>query len=183
MLVEKSISLLIMTRLAVNPGRPEQLVAVLQRRGEFNHETMGPESWPGACQLTVHGKVLAEEDNNTALYREIREELGGYFIGTRLAWETTAADNLVEIGRVDKPEKLIVHYAIEVPPLRLKAIWLNASSGGLRLVRESDLRDIQSMPNCFATKADGVVARLATAMFPDEIEAVKTAFAHFAKPV
>lgn len=41
---------------------------------------MGPESFPGACQLTVWGGV---EDNETpfrAMLREIEEEIGGIFL-------------------------------------------------------------------------------------------------------
>lgn len=52
------------------------LVAVLQRRGEFNHETMAPETYSGACQLTAHGKVEVGEFFVDALLREVREELG-----------------------------------------------------------------------------------------------------------
>ncbi|GEM_PF-350157 len=63
--------LLIMTELP-NYG----LVAVLQRRGEFNHEKMGPESFPGAMQLTVWGGVEESESMPGALFREIQEEMG-----------------------------------------------------------------------------------------------------------
>ena len=176
--METSVSLLIMTRLKIAPDGPEELVAVLQKRGEFNHETMGPESWAGACQLTVHGKVEPNENEKSTLQRETIEELGGNFICDGRAWEAITV-KMVEIGRVDKPGKSIVHYATEVPPAKLASFRLNASTGGLRLVAQSDLQDIQGLPNFNANKTDGVFARRTIAMFPDEIEALKKAFAIF----
>lgn len=173
--METSVSLLIITSISRTPGGKEELVAVLQRRGEFNHETMKPETWPGVCQLTVHGKVEPEEYVCFALLREAREELGEGFVGTSQDWENTIK-NMVEIGKVEKPNKLINHYAIKVLPRRLAAIRLNASTGGLRLVRQSDVQDIQTLPNCNADKTEGVFARQAIVMFPDEIEALKKAF-------
>jgi hypothetical protein len=175
---EISVSLLIMTRLKITPDGPEELVAVLQKRGEFNHETMGPESWPGVCQLTVHGKVEHVESDKGALGRETQEELGANFVSDARVWDVIAAD-MTEIGRVEKPGKSIVHYATEVPAAKLASFRLNASSGGLRLVTQSDLRDIQPVPNFNCNKKDGAFARRTIAMFPDEISAVKKAFEIF----
>ncbi len=177
-IIEKSVSLLIMTRLKIKPDGPEELVAVLQRRGEFNHETMGPESWPGVDQLTVHGKIKNSESDKGALCRETREELGGDFVSGKLAWEAITA-NMIEIGRVEKPDKVIVHYAIEVLALALPLFRLNSSTGGLRLITKSDLSDIQAVPNWNCNKTDGVYARRTFAMFPDEIKALKQAFTIF----
>lgn len=179
-IIEGSISLLIMTRFKLTPDGPEELAAVLQRRGEFNHKTMGPKSWPGAYQLTVHGKVEPNETVLDALYRETQEELGENYIGSLLAWTETMF-SMVQIGKVEKPGKLIVHYAVEILPDRLKLIRLNASTGGLRLVTESDLKDLQPAPNFNCNKTEGVFARRTIAMFPDEIPSLKRAFEIFGK--
>lgn len=176
--METSVSLLVMTRLALAPDGPKQLLAVLQRRGEFNHETLGKESWAGACQLTVHGQINPGETGETTLFREVQEELGQVFASAEFPVERNL-DDLVVIGGVKKTDKTIVHYAMEILPARLADIRLNASSGGLRLISKSDLPDVQGLPNCYANKTEGVSARRAIAMFPDEIEALKRAFAIF----
>lgn len=177
--MEKFASLLIMTRLKITPDRPEELVAVLQRRGEFNHETLGPESWPNACQLTVHGKVGPNETPEVALYRKTIEELGGEFI--TVAGNVCRPDGMVKIGQVEKSDKAIVHYAaIMVSSNSLKYIRLNASTGGLRLLRQGQ---VDTINNLFLEyhKDKGVPNNYRTCMFPDEIEALKNAFTIFGK--
>lgn len=178
--METSVSLLIMTRLKIRPDEPEELVAVLQKRGEFNHEILGPESWSHACQLTVHGKTEPDESDLSALWRETKEELGEAFAPTRYAWEC-ATEYLTLIGQINIPgKKIIKHYAIEILPERLKIFRLNASTGGLRLLRQSDLEKITDLPKTWK-KDIGVELLGETSMFPDEIQAVKSAFAHFNK--
>ena len=176
--METSVSLLVMTFLKLKPDGPEELVAVLQRRGAFNHETLGPESWPGACQLTVHGKVEPGELNTDALWRETKEELGEGFAKTEDDWEDVIED-VKMIGEVNKPGKTIKHCAILIPPAWLKDIRLNASTDELRLVSQADLANIQNLP-ATCNKQEGVRDKEALVMFPDEIEALKTAFTAFA---
>ena len=73
--MKRSVGLLVMT--AIN----SHLVALLSRRGVWNYEKGGFESWPGAYQITAHGKAKGEEDVKTNLEREVGEELGGGNIG------------------------------------------------------------------------------------------------------
>jgi hypothetical protein len=176
-IVEKSVSLLIMTRLQMEEGEPEELVAILQRRGEFNHETMRPESWPGACQLTVHGKVEEDENEKNTLFRETVEELGQDFV---LGFMIAMSFKMVEIGEVLTEKKHVQHYAVEVLPDRLKSIRFNASTGGVRIMRYKDLDRIQNLFMGYI-KEKGIELRSATAMFPDEIKAVKKAFEIFGR--
>ena len=87
-------------------------------------------------------------------------------------------ENAREIGQVDKSNKTIRHYAVEILPARLADIRLNASTGGLRLVSRADLAKIQNLP-APCDKQEGVRDRDALAMFPDEIEALRKAFEIF----
>ncbi len=47
-----------------------ELVAILQVRAKWNSEKNTPETWPGACQVTAHGKLEDGEDFMQALFRE-----------------------------------------------------------------------------------------------------------------
>lgn len=169
-----------MTRLQLTPDGPEELTAVLQRRGEFNHETLGPESWPGAHQLTVHGKIQTGESFADALHRETGEELGENFAsGGGKDWDELIR-GIVTIEKINKPKKQIKHLAIEIPPDYLRDVCLNASSGGLKLLRQTDLANIQNLVKSFQ-KTTGVDSRSVVAMFPDEIEALQKAFEIFSQ--
>ncbi|MDD4901091.1 MAG: NUDIX domain-containing protein [Patescibacteria group bacterium] len=183
--IERSISLLLMTRRVMEPGEPAKLVAVLQLRGEVNHEKdFARESWAHVAQLTAHGKIESGETTDSALYRETREELGESFV----CWLLQNIVGPVQIGEVKKPNKTIVHFAVEVPPASIKVIRWNFSSGGSRLITKDDINSIQilpnsGLPNASVSREKGVFACRATYMFPDELEALKAAFAHFENAV
>ena len=167
-------------------------VAVLQKRGEFNHETMKPESWPGACQVTVHG---GRNDGDSypygTLLRETGEELSEDFLDALYVYcfgEEVDLDNppeldfkeiTTEVAAVDTDTQEARTYAMYVSdPGVLKSIRLNASSGGLRLVTEFQIECAHSLEDGF-NKYDGVRVRDFIAMFPDELDAIKKAFALF----
>lgn len=156
-------------------------VAVLQRRGEWNFEKDKPESFPGACQVTAHGKREDEdEDLVDTLVRESEEESGEAFascIASAFDDECGKGD-AVEVGRVETSEKLVITYAGVIPYIGVQTIHLHPGSGGLRFLTESqagEIRDLTTYP-----KAEGVLRRDEIAMFPDEADAVRKAFAHFA---
>ncbi len=131
-----SVGLVILTHL---PSTGD-LVAVLQVRGEFNHEKMGPESFPGACQLTVHGKSEKGEPPLTTLLREAREELG-IAVGKTLAMKRHKIKKLTRAG---DSEELVINYGIFLPHDFLAKIKLHPSSGGLRLLRLKDLGNVKT---------------------------------------
>lgn len=159
---QRSVGLVILTDVPAMGG----LCAVLQVRGEFNHEKLGPESYPGACQITVHGKCEEGEWLPTALMREIREELGpGIHNSIR---------QMSELNRVETEEKLVINYGCRLSAEIIKFIQLSASTGGIRLLRREDVEKIVDLKKF--DKKEGVRDRSVTAMFADEKEAVRLAF-------
>lgn len=158
-------------------------VAILQRRGEFNHEKMGPESYPGGCRVTAHGKCEVGESFCKAIDREIVEELGLAAAGLirhedALLHDDEGKSIYQEIIKVEGEEKVVLTYGVVLPSKYLfGGIQLGPSSGGLVLVHEDQVDNIQDLTKF--DKKEGVTDRRVIAMFPDEKEAVKKAFEMF----
>ena len=167
--MKTSVGLVVLVDVPSMGGR----VAVLQVRGRFNHEKMGPESYPGCCQVTVHGKCEDEEGIMGALFREIEEELGEK---TALILQNKYLKNEF-VGLCLKEKEGVINYGVifssDSSVYFLNSIRLNASTGGLRFIRQVDIDDIIDIR--LFDKTIGV-KDLATAMFLDEKEALKLAF-------
>ncbi|MBI2024888.1 MAG: hypothetical protein HYT03_02280 [Candidatus Harrisonbacteria bacterium] len=149
---KRSVGLVVVTDIP-NMGR----VAVLNRRGDFNYETMKPESYPGGCQVTVHGKAEENEEITEALKREELEELGelGYAFDS---------NKFIELSRLESEDKLIVTYGIYVPPESFPLVFLSAN-------QVEGIQDLRTFD-----KKEGVTDRRVVAMFLDEKEAIRLAF-------
>lgn len=163
-----SVGLVVLTKL---PSATER-VAILQIRGEFNHEKMGNESFPGACQVTVHGGAEGPERALDTLFRETREEIGGEALGIILRQNDNG--RLLELHQANSPEKSIITFGVIVEPHFLKTLRFGPSSGGIRLLPESHMTSVINLKQF--NKIDGVTDRSITAMFADEIESVRLAF-------
>lgn len=180
---KRAAGLLVMTEL---PGMG--LVAVLQRRGEFNHEKMGPESFPGAMQLTAWGGMKDDEEYPlTAALRECEEEIGKEatsFVVDRITFLVRHPDDpekprsleyVQEIYYFEDEKKLGVAFAVKLPCEFLQEIRLGPSSGGIRLLKEEEIEKIQDLKNF--DKVAGVTDRNVLAMFADAKETIQKAFA------
>ena len=180
--MKKSVGLVVMVKMPQEDGS-EILMAVLQRRGTFNTEKMKPESYPGCCQVTAHGKLKENEDINRGIFREIEEELGDQFVrhfyngkhfGTIV--HKTEGESVVTFGTV---------MPIEV----LRSIRLGPDSGGLLYVTAEQMSKnnpdlVELVPGEKGSVMDkikifGPNHTRTIAMFPDEIEAVRKAFEVF----
>lgn len=166
---KRSVGLIVTT---TEDYEPEQ-VAVLQIRGLYNVEKGFPESWPGGCQVTVHGGCNPLEDDFVALYREIEEEFG--LEAACILREYMHPLSTTKIFTHEDEKKVVTTFAIRLPDLTfLKAVRLHASSGGIRIVNVEDIPNIQDLTKF--DRREGVVDRRIIAMFPDELEALKKAF-------
>jgi len=167
---EKSVGLVLITEV------PDLgVAAVLRERGFWNFEEMKFESWPGACQVTVHGKLGPNETFMQAIRCEIEEELGTRFLNA--FWP--GFKSLVEVSHEKTEEKEVVTLATKVDFYMLNLIRLDPSAGSIRFLTPCELDCVQDVRNF--SKNQGVPDRTIIAMFPDEAEAVKKAFKHFLK--
>ena len=150
------------------------LYALLQKRGEYNHEKMCPESWPGGCQPTVHGKVEEGESPETALYREITEEIGEkMFNGIQIIPGFVRA-----ISRTESFPEDGAYFVAMIHSKYIKDIQLGPSTGGLRLISfrqvvENGVIDIATLPK------DQTVPHHITAMFSDYAHLLRFGFGYF----
>ena len=176
-MIERSVGLIVMADM---PGLG--LVAVLRERGYWNFEKMKPESYPGACQVTAHGKLEQGEEFIDALNRELGEELGDDFAlrfwsvldGSKKA---IRSGRLIDIYREEDAERVVVTFGTKLLCAYLKEVCLAPESGALRLVRPEEVFGIVDVRSF--DKATGIQDRKIIAMFPDEKEAVAAAFARF----
>ncbi len=153
------------------------LVALLQRRGEFNDQTMSEESMPGVCQTTVWGHQENNETLEAALYREIAEEVD-------LSWSLHFHLDLLENsnrtlviectdGADGNAPRLVIAWVI--PPEKIKSIRFHPATGGLKRIKEDQLSEIKNALDF--ERERGVTDTQVIAMFPDSREALIKAFA------
>lgn len=152
-----------------------ELVALLQVRAGWNAEKNSPESYPGACQVTVHGKLEESEDFHQALLREVGEELGEEIVSP--VAKLLDAGRLVELVNENTPEKEIITYGAIVDNNLLQKLTdrqKTKSFGGFKIIFSSDIDKIVDIRTF--SKETGVADEKVIAMFPDEKEAVRLAF-------
>lgn len=152
-----------------------KLVAVLQVRPKWNQEKNTPESYPGACQVTVHGKLEEGEDFLQALLREVGEELGEEIVP--VVKDLRENKKLIELVNLEDPEKHIITYGGIVEKAVLNKSTSREKSrefGGFKLIQQNEIEKIVDVQTF--DKNTGVTDENTIAMFPDEKEAVKIAF-------
>ncbi|OGI64764.1 hypothetical protein A3H53_00535 [Candidatus Nomurabacteria bacterium RIFCSPLOWO2_02_FULL_40_10] len=148
-----------------------ELVAILQIRSAWNAEKKCLESWPGGCQVTVHGKLKEGEDFMQALWREISEELGTEIL------PAVKVLRLIELINKDNPERKIITFGAIANAEILKILLnkpKNKTSGGFKMIKQNEVEkiaDLQIFDKNFGVTDENIIA-----MFPDEKEAVRMAF-------
>lgn len=165
--IRKGVGLLLITDLP-RIGR----VAVLQVRGYFNTEEMRPQYYAGGAQVTVYGGINKRETEKMALFREIREELGGKIEKLlRPKWRK----EISKISNFKRANEQGTIYAILLDRKFLSKISLSPDSGGLRFVKPDELKNSQDL----SKYKSGVRDRFVLAVFPDTYKIVTKAFRVF----
>jgi len=165
-----SVGLVVMTLVPDESGRGVP-AAVLQRRGMWNMEKNKPESYQGCCQVTAHGKLEGEEDPIRGIRREVCEELGERFL---LFLDT--APKVVTLIDHKEDEKRVVTFGVFMNYNTLKEIRLGPDSGGLDIIKVSEVQGLSKIEKHMKETGCPPVVR---ALFEDEIEAIKKAFEIF----
>lgn len=163
----------------LSKNKTGELVAILQVRAKWNTEKNTPESWPGTCQVTAHGKLEKGENFRQALLREIREELGDEI--TPIIQTLSNTENLKELVNSDTEEKQIITYGAIIEEDILEKMIAREKSdsfGGFKIIRRNEIKKIIDIQK--VDKKTGVTDETVIAMFPDEKEAVRIAFEKFA---
>ena len=152
-----------------------ELVAILKVRSKWNAEKNAPESWPGACQVTAHGKLEAGEDFMQALLREVGEELGEKLVP--VIKKLSENDNLKELVNLETNEKHVITYGAVIEPDVFNML-LNKektdSFGGFKIIKQSNIEKIVDLKKL--NRETGVTDENVIAMFPDAKEAIQIAF-------
>ena len=170
---KRSVGLLLVADI---PYRNPRRTVILQRRGEFNQEKDWlPESWPGICQLTVHGRLRECEDTTEGLEREVREELGECFANALKKFIKTKR-SMTTLNSLYNSKESVVNFGIRIDQTLLDKIRLHPSSGGLILLTGDQLASVRVLDPSKFDKKLGVFERNAIVMWPEELQAVKFAF-------
>ena len=148
-----------------------ELVAHLQVRGSWNHEKDKPETWPGGCQVTAHGKLKPDETFEQGRDREVREELGRRF------GDALAPHDFIEVMRAGEGDDAVVTYATLVDHALMGTVELHRDSPKLREIQLHEVQGIQDLRSF--DKGTGVTDLRTIAMFDDEKWAVRAALERF----
>ena len=126
-----------MTKIKTKENSPEELVALLQRRGKINTENTEGFKWQsftGLCEITSYGKAEENETPEEALKREMNEELGSK------ATETIFNSTIIKLYEKteDDGDKIFI-WTVLCNKNILKEIKLDISTGGIEILKKSDL--------------------------------------------
>lgn len=137
----------------------------------------GGQSWSGACQVTVEGKLEPAEDSMSgvlgfeqALWREISEELGSGMA----SWLRAYGQPFIPLGEYSHAEKRLIKFGIKLPLSYSEFIDLvipGAECAGFRLfTREDKARELRPEEQHYGVPPGE------TAMFSDSLQTVRAAF-------
>jgi len=136
------VGILIMTNVYTHEKTSEkELVAILQRRGKVSDEDNTSFKWErysGFCEVTSYGKMEANETIEETLMREVSEELG-----SKVAKMIKKYDKKILFEKVNnKGEKYCVFCTL-LPSEVFGAMQLDVSTGGIEIIRKSDIKKIK----------------------------------------
>ncbi len=145
------------------------LVAILNRRGEFDYEKFKPEKYQNLYEVTAGGGIDSGEHLIEGLLREVEEELG------------TAAAKLVKHYAAQfhtvaytTDHKAVYTYAVFIPHFPLTLLKPHRSSAGIRIVTTHDIPKLKA--HLITNDRKGPADDGEIWMFPDQLEGLKRGF-------
>lgn len=141
---------------------------LLQRRGFWNWEEQKPQSFSGLLQVTAHGGCRERESWTAALFREVREELGG--VAERIVRQRHEKGEMVLVHELASEDKSIRTYGVRrsLGMRQLDQLRLEIQSGGLIPYPLASLDRLQAVQP--SQKRDDLPVGW---MFADEIAALR----------
>ncbi|MFA6322648.1 MAG: NUDIX domain-containing protein [Candidatus Buchananbacteria bacterium] len=164
-----SLSLLIFTK-----DIDGQTKALIQQRGPWDYEKDQPQTYVGAWQTSVHGKL---ENIWEGLARETREELGDDFASQLNESEVIA----MEHEEPTEDSRRVFHHLTFVPLEKIKSIKLHSSSSGFKMVTEEEVKKFR--PIDIILHRDSGVPKDGIWMFDDEISSLLDGFEFIQKNI
>ncbi|MFA6227156.1 MAG: NUDIX domain-containing protein [Candidatus Paceibacterota bacterium] len=135
------VGMLVMTKLKLFENSPEELVAILQRRGKIESENGKGFKWQkfsGLCEVTSYGKAEEGESWEQALEREMNEELGNEVATAILKSERKIIHKITE----DDGDEVTVCVCL-LPADFLNKLKLEVSTGGIEIITRGDLNKVK----------------------------------------
>lgn len=130
-----------MTKLRVKEDEAENVVALLQRRGKINTDSLygyKKQSFAGLCEITCYGKAEGKETPEQALKREMTEELG------QEATDFISKCSPIKIYERTESDNDHVHiWAVYCGREILKKIKLDISTGGIELITKDQIVNLK----------------------------------------
>ena len=169
------VGVLVMTKVKLYEDLPEELVALFQRRGKINAENDDGFKWQsyaGLCEVTTYGKSEEGEVAEEAVKREACEELGD------IVCKEIFKSKLIKIyeNTESDGDKQIVWTTL-LPKEVLKNMKLDISTGGIEIVRKSDLQNIKEVK--FSNQKSCIKSSDDITLFETPVSAVRKAFEIF----
>lgn len=157
--MSKAVGLFVFTRI------DGELVAICQRRGDYDYAKGQKETWAGLLQPTCHGKLREGESYEDALWREAEEELGDTFF--------LSDENLMTLVDGEIRTYGFMLQASVIGDMRLQPV-----TGGLVRITRRQADGMQPPKSEF--RANGVPPGAPPVMFEDQIQALRKGFEVFA---
>lgn len=161
-----------MIKVKSTENEPEELVALLQRRGKINTDNdygFKNQSFAGLCEVTSYGKAEGDETPDQALKREMTEELG------EQATQTILNSKPVKLYENTEEDSDHTHvWTTLVDKNILKKIKLDISTGGIEILRKKDLEKVKF--TTFTEKGLSIKDSDAIIIFETPKEAIEKAF-------
>ncbi|HTE48878.1 MAG TPA: hypothetical protein VK675_03165, partial [Candidatus Paceibacterota bacterium] len=155
-------------------GRNGKLLAILQLRAGRNKKKGEPQTYPGACEISIHAKLKKGEDFFEGLKREVEEKFGKEM--ACIIQKMHDENQLIELVN----DKQNITYGAVVGERIIRTLLIKPQSpefAGFRLIRHDEVDKIVNVETL--SERIGPIEPETVAMFRNEKTVVERAFQKF----